>query len=239
MQMWKQRGIFLCGALALLLLCGRTADRAVAADAAVELETEMKYIALTVDDGPRASTTGRLLDGLKERGASATFFLVGNRIAGNEDLIWRMKEEGHQVGNHTWSHVKLQGAGSAAIRSEVEKTDAALRELLGGGGYWLRPPYGLIRQDERELIRVPMVHWSVDPKDWEVLNTPTVVRSVLNTVKPGDIILLHDIYPTSVDAALQIVDALEAQGYWFVTVEELLALNGIQARAGEMYLSAR
>ena len=239
MQMWKQRGIFLCGALALLLLCGRTADRAVAADAAVELETEMKYIALTFDDGPRASTTGRLLDGLKERGASATFFLVGNRIAGNEDLIWRMKEEGHQVGNHTWSHVKLQGAGSAAIRSEVEKTDATLRELLGGGGYWLRPPYGLIRQDERELIRVPMVHWSVDPKDWEVLNTPTVVRSVLNTVKPGDIILLHDIYPTSVDAALQIVDALEAQGYWFVTVEELLALNGIQARAGEMYLSAR
>jgi len=200
---------------------------------------EPRYVALTFDDGPRRSTTARLLDGLRERGASATFFLVGEQLAGNEDLICRMAQEGHQIGNHTWDHVRLQGDEPAHQMQEIQDTDKALTAILGGSGYWLRPPYGLIDQEMKAQIPVPMVQWSVDPRDWESRNTDQTVQAVLSEVQPGDIILLHDIYATSVEAALQIVDALTEQGYWFVTVEELLELNGIRPQAGVLYRSGR
>lgn len=233
--MWKKRLLFLC--LSGLALWAAAGGEALPADAAAELPAEVKYIALTFDDGPRRETTTRLLDGLRERGASATFFLVGGEIQGNEDLVQRMKAEGHQVGNHTWSHVRLGGTPPEAAGQEVRMTEEALRELLGEEGYWLRPPYGLI--DEGMEISVPMVKWSVDPRDWEQRNTAQVTRAVLRDVRPNSIILLHDIYPTSVEAALRIVDALEEEGYWFVTVEELLRLNGITPEAGVLYRSGK
>ena len=153
---------------------------------------------------------------MQERGASATFFLVGEEIEGNEDLVERMKAEGHQVGNHTWSHVRLGGTSFETVSQEVRMTEEALEELLGEKGYWLRPPYGLV--DEGMEISVPMVKWSVDPRDWEKRNTAQVTQAVLRDVRPNSIILLHDIYPTSVEAALQIVDALEEEGYWFAVL---------------------
>lgn len=210
----------------------------VTASAPAEIPAELHYVALTFDDGPRRSTTTRLLDGLRERGASATFFLVGERLAGNEDLVRRMEAEGHQVGNHTWDHVRLQGDAPEHQLLEIRQTETALAEILGGSGYWLRPPYGLVDPELSARLTTPMVHWSVDPRDWESRSTEKIVPAVLSAVRPGDVILLHDIYETSVDAALEIVDALTEQGYWFVTVEELLALNGIQPMKGVMYRSA-
>ena len=192
-------------------------------------------MALTFDDGPRRGTTDRLLDGLRQRGASATFFLIGSGIAGKEDLVKRMEAEGHQVGNHTWSHVRLQGADPATISKELQATDTLLKDLLGEGSYWLRPPYGLMSPGTEQAIPVPMVKWSVDPRDWESRNTEQVVRSVLSSVKPNSIILLHDIYETSVEAALQIVDTLQQEGYEFVTVQELLAINGVTPEPGVLY----
>ena len=235
----KKRELVLGGLclLALALLPGRREMTELAVDAPAELPVETKYIALTFDDGPNRGTTDRLLDGLKDRGASATFFLVGERISGEEDLVKRMRSEGHQVGNHTWSHVRLRGAGEETIRQEIQRTQTALETLLGPVMYWLRPPYGQMDEQERKLVTVPMVQWSVDPRDWEVKDTDKVVQAVLKAAKPNAIILLHDIYPTSVDAALKIVDALQKQGYWFVTVEELLALNGIEAQPGTVYRS--
>lgn len=226
---------FLAAASILLLCC--TGGQAVPAQAPAEIPAESKYIALTFDDGPRRGTTDRLLDGLRERGASATFFLVGEEIAGKEDLVERMQAEGHQIGNHTWSHVRLEGSSPVKVAGEVGQTEAALEQLLGGSGYWLRPPYGLMTQGEEAQIAVPMVKWSVDPRDWESRNTAKVVQAVLAAAEPNSIILLHDIYPTSVDAALQVVDTLQAEGYWFVTVEELLAINGILPEPGVMYRS--
>ena len=225
--------VWLC--VSLLLLRVGEAPANLAADGAAQIPAETNYVALTFDDGPRRGTTDRLLEGLKERGASATFFLVGERIAGNEALVKRMQTEGHQIGNHTWSHVRLLGAGEQVICEEVRKTEAALEKLLGAGTYWLRPPYGQMDEKERKLIAVPMVQWSVDPRDWELKNKDKVVQAVLEAAKPNAIILLHDIYPTSVDAALGIVDTLQKQGYWFVTVEELLKLNGIEAQPGMIY----
>lgn len=231
--MWKRQLLFgICIALALLI---GVREEAIPTDGAAGIPVETKYVALTFDDGPKEGTTDRLLDGLKERGASATFFVVGEQAEKYPDLVKRMQAEGHQVGNHTWSHVRLEGAKTEVIKQEIGKTESLLEDLLGGEGYWLRPPYGLITPGTEKLITVPMVKWSVDPRDWESRNTEKVVQAILKDVKPNSIILLHDIYPTSVDAALRIVDELQAQGYWFVTVEELLNLNGVTPQAGVMY----
>ena len=139
------------------------------------------------------------------------------------------------MGNHTWSHVSLKGASGETLLQEVGQTQNLLEDLLGEGDYWLRPPYGVVSPEAESQIQVPMVKWSVDPRDWENKNTDKVVQAILKHVKPNSIILLHDIYDTSVDAALKVVDTLEAQGYCFVTVEELLCLNGVTPEAGELY----
>lgn len=228
--------------IAALALAYRAGGGAVPAGGGAEIDARMpepeeKMIALTFDDGPRQGTTDRLLDGLGERGAKATFFLIGEELAGREDLVRRMAAEGHQIGNHTWSHVRL--GKSADLAAEVERTDTALTSILGGGSYWLRPPYGLVDEAVEGRVRVPMVKWSVDPRDWESRNTEKVVQAVLSAAEPNAIVLLHDIYPTSVDAALQVVDALQAEGYRFVTVEELLAANGVTPEAGTLYRTGR
>lgn len=238
---WK--GFFLM--LILLMFLTAPSDQVKEGEAAVsgtaevpwEANEEEKYVALTFDDGPRADTTGRLLDGLRDRDAVATFFLIGQQIPGNEDLVRRMAEEGHQVGNHTYGHTRLQGADTQSILTEVAKTDTLLRDLLGNGTYWLRPPYGLIHDREKKLIQVPMIQWTVDPEDWKLLNADRDYAAVMKAVGPGDVILMHDFYPSSVDAALRIVDTLQEQGYTFVTVEQLFELEGVEAKVGELYRS--
>ena len=233
--MRRGRLFFLCLALALLSGCAPGGPVAEAgADALLPAD---KLIAITFDDGPRRDTTERLLDGLQERGASATFFLIGRQIEGNEDLIRRMQAEGHQVGSHTWNHVRLTDLSQDTLRREVEQTEEALETLLGGESYWLRPPYGTVDDADQELIDVPMIKWSIDPRDWESRNTAQIVAAVLEAAKPNQIILLHDIYETSVQAALEIVDSLQEEGYRFLTVEELLEVNGIEPEAGILYCS--
>lgn len=199
------------------------------------LVEEPKYVALTFDDGPRADTTTRLLDGLLERGASATFFVIGEQIACNKELLQRMKAEGHQIGNHTYSHVRLLTSDKDAVVEEVHKAEAMLNEAVGEGSFWLRPPYGLIGSERAALIKTPMIYWSVDPQDWKLLNKDKVVSAVLCAVQPGDIILLHDFYSTSVDAALEIIDRLREEGYAFVTVEELFRIQGVTPQPGTLY----
>ena len=226
--------VFLLAILTALCLTG---GDAVPAEGGAEIPAGEKYVALTFDDGPRRCTTERLLDGLKERGARATFFLIGQQIEDNADLVARMAEEGHQVGNHTWSHQRLDSVLPDAAAQEVARTDAALEALLGEGEYWLRPPYG--QGAEGADFDVPMVKWSVDPRDWESRDTGKVTQAILDCVKPNSILLLHDIYPTSVEAALRVVDRLQAEGYWFVTVEELLWLNGVTPEPGRMYRTGR
>ena len=225
----------LCAFLLLLcLLPGRKEASPAAGPAEIPAS---RFVALTFDDGPRRDTTSRLLDGLRERGASATFFLVGQQIEGSEDLLLRMRDEGHQVGNHSWSHASLKDESDWGLLQEVGRTDTLLREILGEGSYWLRPPDGFLTARQRQLVTVPVIEWSVDPEDWKLRDTEKDVAAVLKKVRPGDIILMHDSIPATVDAALRIVDALQAEGYWFVTVRELLALNGIQPQAGVLYRS--
>lgn len=201
------------------------------------LTEEPKYLALTFDDGPRRGTTDLLLNGLLERGVTVTFFVVGQQIEGNEDLICRMKSEGHQIGNHTYSHTRLLKAEKETIIEEIQKTEVLLKELTGEETYWVRPPYGLIDKKRAESIQVPMIYWTIDPEDWKLLNAEQVVSCVMKQVENGSIILLHDFYPTSVDAALELVDRLQEEGYTFVTVEELFRIFEVTPEAGVMYAS--
>ena len=172
---------------------------------------------------------------LLERGAAATFFVIGQQIPGNEALLRRMAAEGHQIGNHTYSHVRLLKAEKDMVVEEVHKTEVLLKEAVGEGDFWLRPPYGLIGCERSKLIKTPMIYWSVDPQDWKLLDKGKVVDAVLAAVQPGDIILLHDFYSTSVDAALEIIDRLQADGYAFVTVEELFRIQGVEPQEGTLY----
>ena len=129
----------------------------------------------------------------------------------------------------------MLGKDTDALLREVQHMELLLREILEGSGYWLRPPYGAIDEALKEKIEVPLVKWSVDPRDWESRDQKQITESVLQQIEPNGIVLLHDIYPASVDAALEIIDTLQQKGYWFVTVEELLRLNGITPQAGVMY----
>lgn len=183
---------------------------------------EQKRVALTFDDGPHPYYTEELLDGLKERGVKATFFVVGENIPGNEDVIRRMDAEGHLIGNHTYDHVKISDMSKEDACEQIEKTSALIRELTGKDTEFVRPPFGAWKKDlECSFVMIPVL-WDVDPKDWTTNNASDVVRRVLKDTKNGDIILLHDYYKSSVQAALQIVDELQKQGYEFVTVDELI-----------------
>ncbi len=179
-------------------------------------------VALTFDDGPHPVYTSQLLDGLKKRSVHATFFVVGENIPGNEALLKRMETEGHLIGNHTYSHVKLSELDIVRACAEVEKTNALICEVTGKEPEFIRPPFGEWKKAMECRFEMIPVLWDVDPLDWTTKNTALVVERVLKDTKPGDIILLHDYYQSSVDAALEIVDALTERGYKFVTVDELI-----------------
>ena len=202
---------------------GQSAAVQVSENSSIRAEkTITAKVALTFDDGPHSVYTPQLLDGLNERGVHATFFVVGKNILGNEALLKRMETEGHLIGNHTYSHVKLSELDIARACAEVEKTNALICEVTGKEPEFIRPPFGEWKKAMECSFEMIPVLWDVDPLDWTTKNTALVVERVLKDTKPGDIILLHDYYQSSVDAALGIVDALTERGYKFVTVDELI-----------------
>ena len=181
-----------------------------------------KTVAVTFDDGPDRITTMKLLDGLKQRGIRASFFVIGENIEGNEDIIERMHNEGHIIGNHTYSHVELSKLSEGAAINEVQKTNDIIEDITGEPVKYIRPPCG--SWDDRMLYDIDLtpVFWSVDPMDWCTGSSSLVVSRVMSSVSDGDIILFHDIYDSSVTAALEVIDRLSAQGYRFVTIDDIL-----------------
>lgn len=181
-----------------------------------------KQIALTFDDGPHPVYTKKLLDGLRKRNIKATFFLIGDSITGNEELVKQMQEDGHLIGNHTASHVQLSEKSPEMARGEIVRTNQKILEVTGQEPEYIRPPFGSWSEELENTVPMTVVLWDVDPLDWKVQDQDKIVRHVLKYVEDGDMILLHDVYETSVDAAFEIIDTLRCQGYNFVTAEELL-----------------
>ena len=235
----------LCAALVVLLLlsgCAAPFDEPVPprvpAAAAAPEAGDLKYVALTFDDGPSPRCTPRLLDGLAEYGARATFFVVGCQTVKDPDIVRRIAAEGHQVGNHSYDHPQMDSLTCAQALDDLQKNDDLLRELLGEGDYWVRPPYGLLTDDEAARLTVPLVNWSVDTEDWRTKDCDKILDVIYRCTGDGDIVLLHDRYLNTVDAALKAVAHLQQQGYVFVTVSELLAIKNIAPEPGVTYRSA-
>ena len=226
---------FLLAALAALWLWYYPRARASRAAMASVRLPDGPFVALTFDDGPSADTTPALLDGLARRGIHATFFIIGENVEGNEDLLLRMDREGHQIGLHTFHHRSLANVNGADFYAEVDKLRDTLSGLLGRKDFMLRPPYGIITPSNRARAGAPIILWSVDPEDWSDRDSDRQTASILGQVTDGSIILLHDIYDASVETALRVVDELMAQGYKFVTVEELFALRGMTPENGVEY----
>ncbi|MBP3602704.1 MAG: polysaccharide deacetylase family protein [Lachnospiraceae bacterium] len=187
-----------------------------------QIEEGQKKIALTFDDGPHPYYTEQLLDGLKERGAKATFFVTGEHAKLHADVIKRMNEDGHLIGNHTYSHMQLGKTNREEFKEELVQTNEVIKGITGEEVIYVRPPYGSWDKElETELNMFPVL-WTIDPLDWCSDNVDAVTRKVLSKAGENDIILMHDYYASTVTAALQIVDELQKEGYEFVTVEEIL-----------------
>ena len=183
---------------------------------------EKQKIALTFDDGPHPSGTPVLLDGLAERNVKVTFFVIGENAVKYPKLLTREAEEGHIIGNHTYSHVDLTKMSQEAAECELEKTNAAIEAVTGKETEYMRPPYGAWKKEMEENTGMIAVLWNVDPLDWNTDNETEIVNKVVTETEENDIILLHDCYLSSAKAALRIIDIMQAKGYEFVTVDELL-----------------
>lgn len=182
---------------------------------------EVGAVALTFDDGPNARYTEALLDGLKEREVRASFFLVGQCIEGNEDTVRRMAEEGHLIGVHCMEHRDLTREPEEEAVRQLMDTAAMIGAVTGRMPEYIRPPFGKWSSGLQEAVPMETVLWSVDSLDWKLQDTDRIVRRVLKDTEDGDIILMHDEFQTSVEAAMEIIDNLLAKGYTFVTVDEL------------------
>ena len=187
-----------------------------------------RIVAITFDDGPCSRTTNRLLDGLKERNVKATFFitahffLLGENVELYGDVVKEIAKEGHLIGNHTYSHIKLDECNISSAVGEINKTNEIIKNITGEDVKYIRPPYGAYSDKLLSHVNMTPVLWSIDPDDWATTDTAYVVKNVVYKVKNGDIILLHDIYDSSVEAALEIIDRLSSKGFVFVTVDQLI-----------------
>jgi peptidoglycan/xylan/chitin deacetylase (PgdA/CDA1 family) len=194
-----------------------------------QAHVDQPYIAMSFDDGPSAENTPRLLEMLKQRNIKATFFLIGQNVASNPDLVRRILAEGHEIGNHSWTHPQLSKLSDQKVTAEITKTQDAIKEASGFTPTLLRPPYGAITPRQREWIEnqfgLSIILWSVDPFDWKRPGASVITQRILSQARPGAIILSHDIHKQTVDAMPATLDGLMRKGFKFVTVSQLIALN--------------
>jgi peptidoglycan-N-acetylglucosamine deacetylase len=188
-----------------------------------------QYIAMTFDDGPHKINTPRLLDMLKERHIHATFFMVGENVVDNPEIVKRILAEGHELGNHSWSHPQLSVMGDASVREQLQKTQDAITKASGVTPKLMRPPYGAFTARQRNWAHgewgFTVVLWDVDPEDWKYRNAEHVKKEILKAAISGSIVLSHDIHKTTVDAMPEVLDTLAARGFKFVTVSQLIAMD--------------
>ncbi len=182
-----------------------------------------RCIALTFDDGP-SQYTERLLGYLKKHGAKATFFLVGTQVQKYPEVVRDIRNDGHQLANHSWNHDDLTMLGSTAAAEDIARTNRLISDISGVTPAIMRPPYGATNSAVIDAVGMPEILWSVDPRDWafDRRDSEIVADDVIDKSDRGDIVLMHDIHKTTVDAVPRILDTLISRGFRLVTVETLL-----------------
>ncbi len=203
------------------------------------IDPNKPMIALTFDDGPLPSVGNRIMDCLAQYNGRATFFVVGDRVAAYATEVRRMAAEGHEIANHTMNHKYLQKLGAAEIQAQVNQCNNVIESISGVRPTIMRLPGGNYNSAVLANTNMPMIQWSIDTNDWKTRNAQSTVNAVLGKVKDGDIVLMHELYSQTGDAALQIIPALVTQGYQLVTVSEMAAAKGVTLQAGQLYSSFR
>lgn len=198
------------------------------------IDPDKPMIALTFDDGP-GKYTDRLLETLENNHAKASFFMVGQNVGRYPQTIQKMKGLGCDIGNHTMNHRNLVKLSVEDILMQIESTNDALKKIINEGSTLVRPPYGSEDAKVRENVKYPLVMWSVDTNDWQTEDASALVDYILNNVKDGDIVLMHDIYESSVEAAVTVIPRLIEEGYQLVTISELAEARGITLENGKVY----
>lgn len=191
-----------------------------------------KCVSLTFDDGP-GPYTARLLDTLKARGARATFFMLGENVHAHRDVVRRMAMEGHEVANHSWSHPDLTTLPAAEVRSQIRRTQQAIKDASGVAPTLTRPPYGATNEQVGRAVGMPLIMWSVDTLDWRHRSAARDARVGIKEPERGGVVLYHDIHKPTVDAIPEVVDGLKKRGFTLVTVTELF--QGERLAPGHSY----
>ena len=204
------------------------------------IDPDKPMIALTYDDGPSANTP-KILDVLEKYDARATFFVVGDRVDGNssyQSYVKRACELNCQIGNHTYSHAALTRLSQSSIRSQISRCDSAVKKAAGVTPAVMRPPGGSRNSTVDQAVGKPLILWSIDTEDWRTRNASSTISAVLDHVRDGDIVLMHDLYSSTAEASQTIIPELIRRGYQLVTVEELARYRG-GMKAGNRYSSFR
>ena len=209
---WKRWTVPVLGALLLALIAPPA--QAVAAPQ----PCAAGYVRLTFDDGPHRTATPDILDTLANRGVKATFFVTGEMTVARPEIVRRATKEGHRIGNHSWSHPELTTLDRAQVESQLRRTNEVIEQTTGIFPSEWRPPYGatndVVAGAARDVGLDSMLLWTVDPRDWADPPATTIRDRVLNGVRPGSIVLLHDATGQNTAAALpMILDGLAARGY--------------------------
>jgi len=188
--------------------------------------TRQNFVAMTFDDGPHPTLTPQLLDILKARRIRATFYVIGQNAARYPDILKRIVDEGHEIGNHTWRHPNLATLGTASVLRELDRTAEAVFKATSRMPVTMRPPYGSLSSSQRAMIHrereLPTILWSIDPQDWRRPGSAVVAERIVGHSHPGAIVLSHDIHSGTVKAMPETLDGLKAQGYRFATVSMIL-----------------
>ena len=203
-----------------------------------DLDPDKPMVALTFDDGPYSKVTRKILKVLKKNNSRATFFVVGNRVEDYAETLKMTYDQGNQIGSHTFDHADLSKMNAKQIKKEVDKTNKAVSKVIGCDTTALRPPYGNVSKKMRKTVPVSMFYWSLDSEDWKSRNVDSILKRC-KTVEDGDIILMHDLYPTTAKAVEKLVPKLTKKGFQLVTIDELLYYKGIEAKGGKVYYSGR
>lgn len=203
-----------------------------------DLDPSKPMVALTFDDGPYTPVTKRILKTLEKYDAKATFFCVGNRVPTYSDMVKKEYALGCQVASHTYGHVFLTKVKKKQIKAQVNKVDKVMEEIIGCSTTALRPPGGCVNDKVRSVVKVPMVCWNIDSEDWRSRNTSAVLKKC-RSITDGDIVLMHDLYPTTAAAVEKLIPRLKKKGFQMVTVDELFYYKGIDAKGGKVYFSGK
>lgn len=198
-----------------------------------------KAVALTFDDGPSTVNTPKILDILEKYNAHATFFVLGNRAAAGADVLKREVALGCEIGSHSWDHTNLSSLKMPGVNKQNSKTIGLVKKLTGYDVKIMRPPYGAISDVMRKKLKMPMILWSLDTLDWKSKDADKVFKQVKKNVSDGDIILVHDIHPSTAEAMKKVIPWLQENGYDILTVSELMERKGKKIKNGIAYGSVR